>query len=142
MPWIQAMIARRLHELPAPRFAPVASLGLGLFARGYPNYFPTGGPVRGIEDLDEGVLLFHSATENPGGLRYTPQTRSGGGFFGFGGTPNSLGAHLRVMGGQPLMLVTTAATLTGARGRALINAERVMFDGRTYRENVGEREFS
>src|SRR4030095_4157267 len=73
MPWIQAMIARRLHEQPAPRWAAAASVGVGLTARGYPHHFPGGGPIAGIEDLDDGVLVFHSATENPTGMRYVPR---------------------------------------------------------------------
>ena len=48
MPWIQAMIARRLHEQPAPRWAATASVGVGLTARGYPHHFPVGGPIGGI----------------------------------------------------------------------------------------------
>lgn len=130
LPWMQAMLTQRLHELPPPQFVPLASVGMGLVARGHPNYFATGGTITGIEDLDAGVLLFHSATES-----MTPTAR---GLLGFG----SAGAPvLRVSGGHPLTLVTTAATLAGARGLALANAERVHFDGRTYRSSVGEREF-
>jgi phosphoribosylamine--glycine ligase len=33
------------------------------------------------------------------------------------------------------------ATLAGARGRALVNAERITFDGRTYRSDIGAKEF-
>src|SRR6266508_995158 len=35
LPWVQAMIAQRLHDMPAPRWAPTASVGVGLMARGY-----------------------------------------------------------------------------------------------------------
>lgn len=137
LPWLQAMITQRLHELPPPRFAPVASVGLGLIARGHPNYYPTGGPISGIEDLDAGVLLFHSATENLAGLRYGPSIPTSG-RLGFGAAPSA--SALRVTGGQPLTIVTTAATLAGARGRALINAERIQFEGRTYRESIAARD--
>ena len=140
LPWVQAMIAQRLHELPPPRFAPVASVGLGLFAHGYPHYFASGGPISGLEDLDPGVLLFHSATENPAGLRHTPAASTGG-VFSFGGSA-TLAPQLRASGGQPVTLVTTGATLAGARGRALINAERIHFEGRSYRESIAAREFA
>jgi phosphoribosylamine--glycine ligase len=33
------------------------------------------------------------------------------------------------------------ATLVGARGRALINAERIQFAGRHYREDIGQHDF-
>ena len=150
MPWIQAMIAQRLHELPAPAWSPVASVGIGLMARGYPHHFPTGGVIRGVEDLDEGVLAFHSATENPAGLRYIPRVSgapslgrlSGRGpslpIFGAG----SAGASATyTTGGLVMTVVAQGATLAGSRGRALINAERVMFEGHTFRSDIAAKEF-
>jgi phosphoribosylamine--glycine ligase len=140
MPWIQAMIARRLHEQPAPRWLATPSVGLGLVARGYPHHFPVGGAIEGAEQLDEGVLLFHSATENPSGLRYMP--RSGGArgrglpLTGGGGA-----GLVRTAGGHVLTVVAMGATLAGARGRAIVNAERVTFEGRSYRSDIGSKEF-
>ena len=148
LPWIQAMIAQRLHERPPPQWSPMVSVGLGLFARGYPHHFAVGGPIVGTETLDEGVRAFHSATENPAGLRYTPQRqRSGGGllgslaqalpFFGQG----QAGAALRTSGGLVLTVVASGATLAGTRGLALVNADRVVFEGRSYRDDIGAKEF-
>lgn len=143
LPWIQAMIAQRLHERPAPQWAPLASVGIGLFARGYPHHFPIGGTVGGLETLDEGVLVFHSSTENPARLRYSPRL-SGGGMLGglplFGGGPPASTA-LRTTGGLVLTVVATGATLAGARGRALVNAERIVFEGRSFRGDIGAKEF-
>jgi phosphoribosylamine--glycine ligase len=147
MPWIQAMIAQRLHELPAPTWAPITSVGIGLMARGYPHHFPTGGPVRGVEDLDEGVLAFHSATENPAGLRYVSRASGGSSLGLLGGIGTSLpsfGASAPATyttGGLVLTVVTQGATLAGARGRALINAERVTFEGRMFRSDIAAKEF-
>jgi phosphoribosylamine--glycine ligase len=144
IPWIQAMIARRLHEQPAPRWAVTPSVGIGLVARGYPHHFPSGGPIRGIEDLDEGVLAFHSATENPSGLRYTPRV---GGRTQGGRTQGShlpglvMGGVARATGGHVLTVVTLGGTLVGARGRALVNAERISFEGRMFRGDIGAKEF-
>jgi phosphoribosylamine---glycine ligase len=147
MPWIQAMIAQRLHELPAPSWAPVASVGIGLMARGYPHHFPTGGPVRGVEDLDEGVLAFHSATENPAGLRYISRVSGGSSLSLLGGLGASLPSFgtsapaTYTTGGLVLTVVAQGATLAGARGRALINAERVTFEGRMFRSDIAGKEF-
>lgn len=136
----QAMIARRLHEIPPLRLTPTASVGIGLYARGYPHHYPTGGPIQGVELLDEGVLLFHSATDSTGGLRHIPRSLSGGMSLGRGGT---LGSALpRVSGGLVATIVCQGATLAGARGRALVNAERITFDGRSYREDIGAKEFA
>ncbi|MFN8500774.1 phosphoribosylamine--glycine ligase [Kouleothrix sp.] len=148
LPWVQAMIAQRLHERPAPEWSPLATVGLGLFARGYPHHFAVGGPIDGLETLDEGVRAFHSATESSAGLRYTPQRqRSAGSLFGglsaglpfFGaGQP---GGALRSSGGLVLTLVASGATLAGTRGVALVNADRVAFEGRSYRGDIGAKEF-
>jgi phosphoribosylamine--glycine ligase len=149
LPWIQAMIAQRLHDQPAPTWSPTPSVGIGLMARGYPHHFPVGGAIRGIEDLEEGVLAFHSATENPVGLRYTPRL-SGGSTLGtrsgikpslpiFGGSAGA--GILHTTGGLVMTVVATGATLAGARGRALINAERISFEGRTFRSDIGAKEF-
>jgi phosphoribosylamine--glycine ligase len=142
LPWIQAMIAQRLHEQSPPRWAPMATVGIGLIARGYPAFFPTGGVVSGFESLDEGVLVFHSATENPAALRYTParySSRSGGLFGLMGSSP--LTPTLRVAGGHVVTVVASGATLAGARGRALVNAEQIVFEGRTFRDDIGAKEF-
>jgi phosphoribosylamine--glycine ligase len=150
MPWIQAMIAQRLHELPAPVWSPVASVGIGLMARGYPHHFPTGGVIRGVEDLDEGVLAFHSATENPSGLRYIPRVSGASSLGRLSGRGSSLpifGASLAgasatyTTGGLVMTVVAQGATLAGSRGRALISAERVMFEGRTFRSDIAAKEF-
>jgi phosphoribosylamine--glycine ligase len=150
LPWIQAMIARRLHELPTPVWSPVASVGIGLMARGYPHHFPSGGVIRGVEELDEGVLAFHSATENPAGLRYTSRvsiTPSLGRSSGrgpslpiFGAGAAGVGATYAT-GGLVMTVVAQGATLAGSRGRALINAERVSFEGRTFRSDIAAKEF-
>jgi phosphoribosylamine--glycine ligase len=141
LPWIQAMIARRLHEMPAPRWSDTPSVGIGLVARGYPHHFAVGGAMHGVADLDEGVLAFHSATENPSGLRYTP--RAGGRPRGSLMPPGMMGGGVvRTTGGHVITIVAMGATLAGARARALVNAERITFDGRMFRGDIGAKEFS
>ena len=140
LPWVQAMIAQRLHDMPAPCWQPVASVGIGMYARGYPHHFPVGGPINGLETLDDGVLAFHSATENPNGLRYQPRA-SGTNLLGLHfGMPSNTG--LRTDGGLVLTVVATAPTLAEAREQVLANAARVLFDGCSFREDIGANEFS
>jgi len=140
MPWVQAMIARRLHEQPPPRWSALASVGVGLIARGYPHHFPVGGAIGGIEELDPGVLAFHSATENPTGLRYQP--RAGGRTRSAPLASGVLdGGLARTTGGHVMTVVAAGATLADARERALLNAERISFEGRVFRRDIGAREF-
>ena len=44
-------------------------------------------------------------------------------------------------GGLVMTVVAQGATLAGTRGRALINTERVLFEGRTFRSDIAAREF-
>ncbi len=141
-PWLQAAHTRRLHELPPPTWSPVATVGIGLVARGYPHHYPQGGPITGFEALDEGVLAFHSATESLNGLRYTPRALSGPLSLNVPGFSTSFDQALpRTSGGLVLTVVAQGATLAGARARALVNAERIMFEGRMFRGDIGEKEF-
>ncbi len=139
---IEAAIGRRLHLMPPLRWRDEASVGMALVTQGYPHHFSVGGAVRGLNDVDEGVLVFHDQTSNPAGMRYSPATRSGGGILG----SMIMGSHsvapdVTMTGGHVATVVGRGSTLNGARGRALLNAERITFPGRTYREDVGSHEF-
>jgi phosphoribosylamine--glycine ligase len=146
LPLLRATIARRLHELPLPRWSALSTVGMGLYARGYPHSFASGGSISGQDTLDEGALLFHHMTESSNAMRYTPRiggmgsASTTGGLFGtlFGSQQKPT---IRVTGGQPLFLVTHGVTLASARGRALVNAERLNFEGRTFRSDIGASEF-
>jgi phosphoribosylamine--glycine ligase len=140
LPLIEAAIARRLGQVAPPRWRDEASVAIGLVAQGYPHHFPVGAMLQGLSDIDEGVLVFHNQTHNPGGLRYSPATRGGGLSSLLMGAATG-GAGITVTGGHVAAVVAMGATLAGARGRALLNAERLSFPGRTYRDDVGAHEF-
>jgi len=74
-------------------------------------------------------------------LRYTP--RAGGRTRG-PLMPVSMmeGGVARTTGGHVITIVAMGATLAGARARALVNAERITFDGRMFRGDIGAKEFS
>ncbi len=138
LPLIEAAITRRLAAAPPPRWRDEASVALGLVSQGYPHHFPHGAVLQGLSEVDQGVLVFHDQTHNPAGLRYSPLSGGLGSLFSGGQAP--LGA-VTVTGGHAATVVALGATLAGARGRALLNAERINFPGRTYREDVGAHEF-
>lgn len=139
LPLIEAAIARRLDQAPPPRWRDEASVAISLVAQGYPHHFPIGATLEGLSDVDEGVLVFHDQTHNPGGLRYNPATRGGLASLLMGAASGSTG--ITVTGGHVATVVALGATLAGARGRALLNAERLHFPGRIYREDIGAHEF-
>lgn len=143
LPIIQAMITKRLDQVPPLCWRDEASVGIALVAQGYPHHFAVGGTIEGLADIDEGVLIFHDQTHNRSGLRYTPATHQGASPLAAlmmgGGSP---GTGITTTGGHVLTVVALAATLNGARGRALLNAERIAFPGRYYRGDIGRREFA
>jgi phosphoribosylamine--glycine ligase len=138
---IRATISRRLDQLPPMRWRDEASVGIALVSHGYPNHFPVGSPII-FSDIEPGVLAFHDQTANPLGMQYRPAGHRG---------PPALsklimgmeqpGSQIVTTGGHVLTVVALGATLQGARGRALINAERISFSGRSYRDDIGQREF-
>jgi phosphoribosylamine--glycine ligase len=48
---------------------------------------------------------------------------------------------LRTAGGLVLTVAATAPTLAEARQRALANAARITFEGRSFRDDIGAQEF-
>lgn len=140
LPLIEAAITRRLDRVAAPRWRDEASVALGLVAQGYPHHHPYGAAVQGLNEVDQGVLVFHDQTHNPAGMGYSPAT-AGGGLAALLAAPQTTSNAVTVTGGRVATVVATGATLAGARGRALLNAERISFPGRTYAEHVGAHEF-
>lgn len=138
LPLIEAAIARRLDRQPPLVWRDEASVALALVSQGYPHHYPLGAAIEGLNEVEEGVLVFHGQTHNPGGLRYAPASRGGLAALLRGPTPTS---GITLTGGHVVTVVALGATLAGARGRALLNAERIRFPGRVYREDVGAREF-
>ncbi len=143
----QAAVTGRLASLPPIEWHDEATVGLALVSDGYPHYAPIGSPISGLDLLDEDVLVFHDQTRIPSGLTYHSNERYGiqlvndmiANLVRVGKRPNQ---GLVVDGGHVLTLVARGATLQGARGRALLNAERISFSGRTVRSDVGARELT
>jgi phosphoribosylamine--glycine ligase len=148
MALFQAAMTGRLVQVPPLTWRDEASVGIALVAQGYPHHFPTGNPIRGIDEVDEGILIFHDATYSAVGLRYESSSSRGSGALGAlimgAGVGNSVvqGSTITTSGGHVLTVVALAATLNGARGRAIVNAERITFSGRFFRGDIGQREFS
>lgn len=142
MPLLQATTSGRLHQYTTLHWKDMASVGIALVAEGYPHHFPMGSSVDGLTDVDEGILIFHDQTHNPSAMQYDVTQNRGPDplaelIMGVGRRTSAI----TTTGGHVLTVVALAATLNGARGRAVLNAERINFAGRYYRGDIGKREF-
>jgi phosphoribosylamine--glycine ligase len=84
-----------------------------LAAGGYPGAYEKGRPITGLDQVDEGVLVFHAGT-----------ARGGGG-------------EILTAGGRVLGVTALGDSHEEAREKALANAARIGFDGVQYRKDIG-----
>jgi phosphoribosylamine---glycine ligase len=89
-----------------------------LAARGYPDAPEKGAVIALPDDLGTGVLVFHAGT-----------------------TRDAAGA-LRVSGGRVLNVTARAPTLKAAAAASRAACERIAFEGKVYRRDIGWRELS
>ena len=100
------------------RWHPGACVGVVLASGGYPGTYPTGLPITGLATLDSDALVFHA------------------------GTKKDEDGSIVTSGGRVLTVAAVASTLRAARDRAYASAERIYFDGVTYRRDIAAREVS
>jgi phosphoribosylamine--glycine ligase len=112
--------------------------GVVLASRGYPVAPQIGAKIRGLDNLDEGVLVFHGATR----MLETPPTHQGWlqrrlpqQFTARELSERDIGTL--VDGGRALILVAKGETLERARATAYANVHRIDFDGMQYRSDIG-----
>ncbi|HEY9289268.1 MAG TPA: phosphoribosylamine--glycine ligase [Candidatus Dormibacteraeota bacterium] len=98
-----------------PTWSSQASVGIVLTSRGYPGPYVRGHSIEGLGRIDPGVLVFHAGTATDASGYITD-------------------------GGRVLTVVATGKSMTEARERAYRNAERIRFDGVSYRSDLALRE--
>ncbi len=84
-----------------------------LASGGYPGTYQTGYPIAGLQDLPEGILIFHAGTAVRDGSVVTA-------------------------GGRVLNVVGVAPSLEQAVGRAYAAVERIRFAGVQFRKDIGQ----
>lgn len=85
-----------------------------LASGGYPGSYKTGIPILGLEDIPEDVLVFHAGTA-------------------------SEKDQLVTAGGRVLGVTATGIEVEEARSKAYAAAEKIQFQGKTYRKDIGLR---
>ncbi len=90
------------------------SVSVILASKGYPGKSMTGLPIRGLDSVSEGVVVFHAGT-------MVQQDRT------------------VTSGGRVLAVCALGETLENARTTAYDNVARIQFDGQQYRRDIGAR---
>jgi phosphoribosylamine---glycine ligase len=114
VPLLEAAARGALGEA-SPAWSPRCAVGVVLASRGYPGTYHTGYPIDGLGRLEPDVFAFH------------------------GGTAADSGGYV-TSSGRVLTLVALGDSMGQARDRAYRNAERIHFDGMTYRRDLASRE--
>lgn len=89
-----------------------ACVGVVMASGGYPGSYKTGFPIKGLDKVDDDILVFHAGTRESEGIIYTD-------------------------GGRVLTVTATGGTITEARDRVYSNIRRIHFDGCHYRHDIG-----
>ena len=99
----------------APDWSSRSSVGVVLTSKGYPGTYEVGMPIEGLGRIERDTFAFHGGTEaGPSGYR--------------------------TAGGRVLTVVALGDTIAQARDRAYRNAERIQFEGVTFRPDIARRE--
>ena len=82
-------------------------------SEGYPGSYEKGKTIRGLDQVDEDVIVFHAGTSEKDG-------------------------HIVTAGGRVLGITALGATHDDARAKAYANVKKISFDGMQYRRDIGE----
>lgn len=104
-----------LEEQEAPTWDPRPAVTVVLASGGYPESYPKGLAISGLENLELGpeLQVFHA------------------------GTALSEGGELQTAGGRVLAVTALGDTLSEARSVAYAAAEQIHFEGKTLRTDIG-----
>ena len=135
---VNAVLDGRLTEQPI-EWDNKACCGVVLASRGYPGDYPTGLPIAGLDDLEDGVMVFQGGTKiGPVSSHSDPFAKLKKELMIGSESP----VTVLTSGGRVLTVVACGATMAEARGKVYRNVGRVQFDGCHYRSDIALREIS
>ncbi len=119
LPLLEAAAAGRLDAVAAPEFDPRPAVCVILASGGYPEAYPIGVPISGLEggELEPGVQIFHAGTRLE--------------------EPAAGGRSVVTSGGRVLGVTALGQDLEDARARAYAAAARIGFEGCHLRRDIG-----
>jgi len=90
-----------------------ACVGVVMASGGYPGSYETGFPITGLDDVDDGILVFHAGTK-----------------------PGSKPGEVLTSGGRVLTVAARGETLNRAREKVYDNISRIHFKDCYYRKDI------
>lgn len=109
---MQAVCENRLAEQTI-QWSDQRSVCVVCASEGYPGSYEKGKTIRGLDQVDEDVIVFHAGTSEKDG-------------------------HIVTAGGRVLGITALGATHDDARAKAYANVKKISFDGMQYRRDIGE----
>jgi phosphoribosylamine--glycine ligase len=100
-------------ESAKPEWSNEACVGVVMASRGYPGNYKTGIPLRGLDELDKDIIVFHAGTK-------TGANRG----------------EVLTSGGRVLTIVALGETTKEAREKIYTNIPRIHFEGVHYRKDI------
>ncbi|TAK35238.1 MAG: phosphoribosylamine--glycine ligase [Chloroflexota bacterium] len=100
------------------RWQPQPAVGVVLASGGYPGSYEKGKTIRGLDQVDKDVIVFHAGTK----------------------LVDLVDCRTVTDGGRILTVVATGPTMDAARQKVYGNVSRVQFDGCHYRTDIALRE--
>lgn len=107
----EAVIEERLSEITL-EFEPGAAVCVVMASGGYPEHYEKGKEISGLDEVSDGVVVFHAGTKLENGKFYTS-------------------------GGRVLGVVAKGEDMQAARKIAYENVEKIHFEGAQYRKDIG-----
>lgn len=114
-----------------------ACVGVVLASEGYPAEYKTGFPITGLDQLADGIRVFHGGTASQpmrgnSGLRRLWATDLPGTTVA-----EQLSGEIQTGGGRVLTVVAMGQTVEEARQRVYQNIDHIRFEGAFYRRDIG-----
>ncbi len=106
-----AVVENRLDKMKI-EFDDNASVGVVMASGGYPGSYKTGFPIKGLDDVDKDIMVFHAGTK-PG-----------------------INGEVLTSGGRVLTVVAKGKDLNEAREKVYRNISRISFEGAYYRKDI------
>ena len=110
---MDAVLEDRLSELSIEWDDTLKTVAVVMAAGGYPGPYNKGDVIRGIENVPEGVMVFHA------------------------GTKRGENGEILTAGGRVLSVTGTGATHEEARATAYAGMSNITFQGAIFRKDIG-----